>query len=157
MDASYTGKVISNRRKALDITQKELAERLNVTNKAVSRWENGLNFPDIAIMESLAKALDISVTELLGAENDSGDQFFKGFADISYQEKSEIAKEVVKRGWLIAAISLIFAVCFIYLDSVLADNLIMGLPRAVAGGMCGFAGVSTGSGIWLALKGKRLL
>ena len=157
MDASYTGKVISDRRKALKITQKELAERLNATDKAVSRWENGLNFPDIALMESLAKTPDISVMELLGAENDSSDQLFKGFADISYQEKREIAKEVVKRGWLIAVISLIFAVCFMYVDSVLANNLIMGLPRVAAGGMCGFAGVSTGSGIWLALKGKRLL
>ena len=157
MDASYTGKVISDRRKALKITQKELAERLNATDKAVSRWENGLNFPDIALMESLAKTLDISVMELLGAENDSSDQLFKGFADISYQEKREIAKEVVKRGWLIAVISLIFAVCFMYGDSVLANNLIMGLSRVAAGGMCGFAGVSTGSGIWLALKGKRLL
>lgn len=55
MDALYTGKVIAECRKELGLTQKELADKLGVTDKAVSRWENGMNFPDIALMDSLAQ------------------------------------------------------------------------------------------------------
>ena len=58
MDAAYTGKEISERRKALGLTQKELAEKLHVTDKAVSKWERGINFPDLGLMENLAKVLD---------------------------------------------------------------------------------------------------
>ncbi len=57
MDALYTGKVITEHRKELGLTQKELADKLGVTDKAVSRWENGMNFPDIALMDSLAQTL----------------------------------------------------------------------------------------------------
>ena len=52
MDALYTGKVIAECRKGLGLTQKELADKLGVTDKAVSRWENGMNFPDIALMDT---------------------------------------------------------------------------------------------------------
>ncbi len=67
MDAGYTGKKISECRKKIGLTQKELAGMLHVTDKAVSKWERGLNFPDISILEDLAEALQISVVELLGS------------------------------------------------------------------------------------------
>ena len=51
------------------LTQEELASRINVTCKAVSKWETGRGFPDISLLEILAKALDISVIELLSGEN----------------------------------------------------------------------------------------
>ena len=50
------------------MTQEDLAEKLYVSGKAVSKWENGQGFPDISLLEPLAKALDISVTELLSGE-----------------------------------------------------------------------------------------
>ena len=82
MDALYTGKVIAECRKELGLTQKELADKLGVTDKAVSRWENGMNFPDIALMDSIAQTLGISVVELLGAENNSGEEIISGIARI---------------------------------------------------------------------------
>lgn len=69
MDRYVTGSVIRTLREGRKMTQEELAERLHVSSKAVSKWETGRGFPDISLLEALAKALDISVIELL-----SGDQ-----------------------------------------------------------------------------------
>ena len=68
MDNSKTGALIRARRKELNLTQKELAERLHITDRAVSKWERGLCAPDIALLEPLAEILDISVVELLEGE-----------------------------------------------------------------------------------------
>ena len=68
MDRYVTGAVIKKLRESKKMTQEELAERLFVSSKAVSKWETGQGFPDISLLESLAKALDISVIELLSGE-----------------------------------------------------------------------------------------
>ncbi len=59
MDAQQFGAFISKKRKDNNLTQKELAEKLMVTDKAISRWENGHGFPDIETLEPLAKATQI--------------------------------------------------------------------------------------------------
>ena len=59
------GNYIYERRCKAGMTQSEMAEQLGVTNKAVSKWETGKGFPDISLLEPLAKALLVSVTELL--------------------------------------------------------------------------------------------
>lgn len=69
MDLKKTGDYIAQRRKGLDMTQKQLADRLGVTDKAVSRWETGKGFPDAAFWEPLAQALEITVTELVNGED----------------------------------------------------------------------------------------
>lgn len=56
------GEIILERRKELQMTQKELAERLNVTDKTVSRWECGINLPDVAMLKSIASVLDVDIT-----------------------------------------------------------------------------------------------
>ncbi len=68
MDASKFGKFISDQRKALGLTQADLGNKLMVTDKAVSKWERGLGFPDINTLEPLAEALQVSVQELMRAE-----------------------------------------------------------------------------------------
>lgn len=68
MDPVQTGAWIAARRKALNLTQKELADRLGVTDKAVSRWETGKGYPDIGLLPALAEALNCSVNELLSGK-----------------------------------------------------------------------------------------
>lgn len=60
--------VISSRRKELGMTQKDLAEKLNITDKAVSKWERGIACPDTAAIPKLAQILGISLEELMDAE-----------------------------------------------------------------------------------------
>ena len=65
MDAKATGQLITARRKALGLSQAELAERLHITDKAVSKWERGLSCPDISLLPAIAKILDVTTSELL--------------------------------------------------------------------------------------------
>lgn len=65
MDNYVTGALIRKLRENRKMTQEELADRIGVSSKAVSKWETGKGFPDIGLIENLAKALDISVIELL--------------------------------------------------------------------------------------------
>lgn len=68
MDAVKTGGLIAQVRKEKELTQKDLAERLHISTQAVSKWERGLNCPDIALLESLAETLGLTVTELLSGQ-----------------------------------------------------------------------------------------
>jgi transcriptional regulator with XRE-family HTH domain len=72
MDNKKIGNFIAEMRKANNMTQKDLAEQLNVTDKAVSKWERGMGYPEITTIPSLAKVLNISTSELmLGQKIDS--------------------------------------------------------------------------------------
>ena len=68
MDAKKLGQFIAEIRKEKKMTQAELASKLQVTDKAVSKWERGLGLPDINSIEPLADALGISVAEVMQAE-----------------------------------------------------------------------------------------
>ena len=65
MNAELTGQLIAVRRRELGLPQTELAEQLHVTDKAVSRWETGRGMPSVDLLEPLADALGLSVSELL--------------------------------------------------------------------------------------------
>lgn len=68
MNQEKIGKFIATSRKKKNLTQEELAEILNVSNRTISRWENGRNMPDISLFKLLCKTLDISVEELINGE-----------------------------------------------------------------------------------------
>ena len=65
MNNEKFGKFLCEVRKEKNLTQKELANILHVTDKAVSKWERGKSFPDISLLEPLSKTLDLSIGELL--------------------------------------------------------------------------------------------
>lgn len=69
MDNYVTGAVIKRLRENKKMTQEELAQKIFVTSKTVSKWETGKGFPDVGLLESLGKALDVSVIELLSGED----------------------------------------------------------------------------------------
>jgi transcriptional regulator with XRE-family HTH domain/DNA-directed RNA polymerase subunit RPC12/RpoP len=68
MDTTKIGKFIAERRKSLGMTQMQLAEKLYISDKAVSKWETGKSMPDVSIMLELSNILGISVQELLMGE-----------------------------------------------------------------------------------------
>ncbi len=71
MDLEKIGNFIAEQRVKKKLTQKELANKLNVTNKAVSKWENGRSLPDVGLFENLCFELDISLNELLSGGKDN--------------------------------------------------------------------------------------
>ena len=80
MDQVKIGKFIAQCRKERQITQEELGEKLGVTNKTISRWENGHYLPDIEMMQLLSKEFNISINELISGEK---------IKDSEYKEKAE--------------------------------------------------------------------
>ncbi len=71
MDQIKIGKFIADTRSVKKLTQEELAKEIGVTDKAISKWENGRCLPDVSLFKPLCKALDISVNELLNGEKDT--------------------------------------------------------------------------------------
>lgn len=73
MEKNKIGKFIATKRKEKGLTQAELGKILSVTDKAVSKWERGLGLPDIMIVKSLAKTLDVSVSDILSGEKNENE------------------------------------------------------------------------------------
>ena len=94
MDAAYTGERISSLRKERGMTQQELAELLHVTNKAVSKWERGKNFPDLPLLQLLAEILGTTVSDLLGVEQPITDDTIAVLTAISQQEQKAIKRSL---------------------------------------------------------------
>lgn len=80
MNQEKIGRFIAECRKEKNITQEQLAEKLGVTNKSISRWENGKNMPDLSLLIPLCEILEVSINELLCGER---------LNKINYQEKLE--------------------------------------------------------------------
>ena len=83
MDNAKTGQLIATIRKNKSMTQQDIAGKLNITSKAVSKWERGLSFPDVGVLEKLADILDITVMDLL-----NGDIHVAEIIDVSTAERS---------------------------------------------------------------------
>ena len=89
MDKEKIGEFISVLRKEREMTQKELADKLGLTDKAISKWERGLSYPDISMLEPIANVLQVSVVELLKGERIGSD------ATITMQEAQQIVNESI--------------------------------------------------------------
>ena len=76
MDAKKTGNFICENRKKQGISQKELADKLGITDKAISKWERGISFPDISMLIPISKVLEISLYDLLTGGEDNGQDCF---------------------------------------------------------------------------------
>ena len=69
MNQIIIGKFILQKRKEKNLTQEELAEKLGVSNKTISKWENGKCMPDYSVIKNLCEELEITVAELMDGEN----------------------------------------------------------------------------------------
>ena len=88
------GNFIAERRKEKGFTQNDLAKRINVTDKAVSKWERGLGCPDISILEALSRQLDVSVLELLNGNKMEHDVINMTQADTYIRDTFEASKKM---------------------------------------------------------------
>ena len=77
MDQEKIGKYIASLRRQAGLTQESLGKKLGVTNKTISRWENGNYMPDVGMLPPLARELNVSINELLAGEKISDDAFQK--------------------------------------------------------------------------------
>lgn len=98
LNSIKVGNFIMEKRKALRMTQQQLADKLNVSFQAISKWENGTTYPNIEILQDLAIVLKVSVDEILaGSEKEAdGLSYSKAGIDITYTDtiKKEMAKHL---------------------------------------------------------------
>ena len=98
LDSIKVGNFIMERRKDLGMTQQQLADKLNISFQAISKWENGTTYPNIEILRDLAIVLEVSVDEILvGSERTvEGLSYSKAGIDITYTDsiKKEMSKHL---------------------------------------------------------------
>ena len=153
MDAQVFGSFITSVRKEKGMTQAELAQKLSVTDKAVSRWERGQGFPDIHSLEPLAQALDITVVELMQSRRSEDGQISRQEASEALVRTVDMARQEQRqrslRKLLITgiAIALVIALYFVFTGmsirtdvfigefSVLPSGGVMTVRAGVAGSM----------------------
>ena len=110
MDQLKIGKFIAECRKQENLTQMQLAEKLNITDRAVSKWENGKAMPDSSIMLELCALLKITVNDLLSGEKITMDNYNKELENKLIEmvkEKEEADKRLLRLEWVIGILSTI--------------------------------------------------
>jgi len=108
MDNIKIGEFIQRQRKEKGMTQTELAQKLTVTNKAVSKWETGKGMPDIYLIEALADTLGVSITELIKGEKTTKEEVKA--ENIVKQTISLAKEEINKKDKLVKRLTISFGV-----------------------------------------------
>jgi len=156
MNAETLGKQIATLRKEKGLTQKELATMLHVTDKAVSKWERGLNFPELTLLEPLACALDTTVIHLLSLENVSNREVAETLSSVALEEKNNLIQELRIRSWIKLFIELMLFIALAYASKLFADHNIYGPAQICTMGMMGFVGTLMGTELHLLQSLLRL-
>jgi transcriptional regulator with XRE-family HTH domain len=100
------------------LTQKQLADSLNVTDKAISKWERGLSFPDISMLEPISELLGVSIMEILAGERQSGEETMsreeaKDLINASVELSEEEIRHKKERSRLIIIILIVLAMLLV--------------------------------------------
>ena len=161
MDAKVFGVFIAECRKEKNMTQADLAMKLNVTDKAVSRWERGIGFPDINTIEPLASALEISVLELMKSERIISNEVTKEEAAGIITDTLNVVKlqrrQERKNALCILGVIAVVVIFVLFLDSVQGqmDTLIFTCAGVVFPLFCIFGFLALlGNGIRRKITGK---
>ena len=105
MNAQKTGNLIAAIRKEQNRTQQDLANELGVSSAAISKWERGIGFPDVSLIEPLAASLGITIAELFKGErieNGDANEYENLLSDVVKVSKNEISKKKKISNWIIA-------------------------------------------------------
>lgn len=146
MNQEKIGRFIAECRKKKNLTQEKLAEQLCISDRAVSKWERGLNLPDASLMLELSRIFDISVNELLNGEIIEKNNYMKKAEEklIELQERNNdyakrllLLEYVVGFGSSITFMTLIFISSFVKMDTWLVILLIsLGVINFIIGMIC---------------------
>lgn len=144
MDQIKIGKFISERRKLQNITQSQLAEKLNITDRAVSKWETGKSMPDASIMLQLCDILKISVNDLLNGEVVTMNNYDKKHDEVLLEmvkQKEEADKKLLALEIVIGVLSMIIILSFSIVAEFLQVENWMKILLTVLGFVIGLTGL----------------
>lgn len=138
MDQVKIGSFLKELRKERNLTQESLAEKLNVSNRTISRWETGSNMPDIGMLVEIAEFYDVSIPEIINGERKSENmkeelkETVLKVAEFSNEDKLKLTRRMNKLfigGFVAAVIYMIL----VFTDN--ADNFLGGLCLGITFGM----------------------
>ena len=119
MDQEKIGKFIAKCRKAKNMTQQELADKLNITDRAISNWETGRRLPDYAILKDLCEELGVTINELLSGEKLNRENYQEKLEENMVDIVNKIDKDNKKRISIIKKVLISYLIiCLIFLGSV---------------------------------------
>ncbi|MBO5639013.1 MAG: helix-turn-helix transcriptional regulator [Oscillospiraceae bacterium] len=157
MDPKEVGARIAAQRKAKCLTQKQVADSLHITDKAVSKWECGKNFPDLTVLETLASTLDTTPAYLLGLNEDNSAEALSAATEIYLEQRRRWLKELRNRAWLNLVYCILVFAGLTWVGRYLNDKTLYRPPSILITGMFGLFSCLTGSAIWtLRSTGKQL-
>ena len=110
MNQEKIGKFILECRKNKKLTQSELAERLGVTDKSISNWENGRNMPDLSLFKPLCDILEISINDLISGEKVSKDKYQDKFEENLISTIDYTTNKIIEKNNVIGLLLIIFGV-----------------------------------------------
>lgn len=161
MDVQKFGAFVAECRKERNMTQADLARKIQVTDKAISRWERGVGFPDINTIEPLADSLGISILELMKSERLKTDRITGEDATELITDTLSIVKSQRKQERKMAALILgttfVFAAFILFFDNMQwqADKIIFFGAGVIFPLACVCGSITLiGTGIWRKTKGK---
>ena len=131
MDAGKTGELIAALRKEKGWSQAELAERLGVTNKAVSRWETGRGYPDVELLPLVARELGVTISELLEGERTPAPPAVEEQMEFLCESTGREKKKLWAAIAVAAAVSVMLFCMWIYPRVLGLVDQIIGLPECV--------------------------
>ena len=127
MDLIKIGKYIAEKRKKLGLTQKQLAEKLNMSDKSVSKWERGICLPDVSIYMELCSILRISINEFLAGEDIGAENVIEK-SDSNLIQITKESKKKQKNLKTILAVVTVFAVIVSAILGTLFFHKLIQLP-----------------------------
>lgn len=108
MNQEKIGKFISEKRKDKKLTQSELAEKLGVTDKSISNWENGRNMPDLSLFKPICEILDISINDLLSGEEVPKNEYQERLEENIISTINYSNKKIIEKNNIIGIILILF-------------------------------------------------
>ena len=123
MDLVKTGKYIAGKRKALGMTQKQLAEKLNMSDKSVSKWERGICLPDVSVYMELCEILGISINEFLAGEDIDAENVEKKSEDNIIQVAKDSKKKQKNLKSILAVVTTFAVIMVLVLGAVFVHKV----------------------------------
>ncbi len=136
MDQIKIGKFIADMRKEQNLTQRQLADKLDISDRTISKWECGKGMPEVVLMLPLCEALNINVNELLSGERLS-EEFYSDKAEENIMELIKENKQSKKKKlqYILGYLTAIFAICAIFAVSLPYKNVnifnFLDIPSAI--------------------------
>ena len=144
MDQIKIGKFIAEERKAKNYTQRELADKLSISDKTISKWERGNGFPEVSLLLPLCNELDITVNELLSGERLQEMDYKKKAEEnmVNLVREAQESKKKIILSAIVAGLTIIAALPLFMISGMLEMENWLRVTIIIIGGVVVFGGIA---------------